>query len=267
VLWTEVTEPYGGTMGRVAQDGELLVPDPWGIGDEDGETRVGYTGHVRDGGSGLTYMQQRHYQAELGRFLSNDPVGFDVGTPNMFNRYAYAANSPFAFVDPDGRAAQAAGVVPVVGYAIYGYAALGLGVAASFDYGVNKTLGLFGFGVFAEQSDTPDSSGDNGSSDVPDGTTTVEDLIGQATPGWNTKGRTRQHDLPGGFDEANNDFDGLNPNDIETIDTPYGEGRTGTLPAVGTVIVRPGSSGESGGPTLEVQRGKKTEKFRYSESE
>ncbi|MGV6819683.1 MAG: hypothetical protein ACWA5T_04205, partial [Parvularcula sp.] len=30
--------------------------------------------------------------SELGRFLSNDPVGFSPDKPFMFNRYAYVAN-------------------------------------------------------------------------------------------------------------------------------------------------------------------------------
>ena len=35
---------------------------------------IGYTGHVMDGATGLTYMQQRYYDPTLGRFLSVDPV-------------------------------------------------------------------------------------------------------------------------------------------------------------------------------------------------
>jgi RHS repeat-associated protein len=64
----------------------------------------GYTGHVQDASTGLTYMQQRYYDPLLGRFLSVDPVTMhDNGDPRLFNRYAYAGNNPYTFVDPDGR--------------------------------------------------------------------------------------------------------------------------------------------------------------------
>jgi RHS repeat-associated protein len=35
--------------------------------------------------------------------LSIDPVTTDANTGGSFNRYAYASNSPYKFVDPDGR--------------------------------------------------------------------------------------------------------------------------------------------------------------------
>jgi uncharacterized protein RhaS with RHS repeats len=45
-------------------------------------------------------MQARYYDPVIGRFYSNDPIGFrDI---HSFNRYAYANNNPFSFVDPDG---------------------------------------------------------------------------------------------------------------------------------------------------------------------
>jgi uncharacterized protein RhaS with RHS repeats len=45
-------------------------------------------------------MQARYYDPVIGRFYSNDPVGFrDV---HSFNRYAYANNNPYKYVDPDG---------------------------------------------------------------------------------------------------------------------------------------------------------------------
>jgi uncharacterized protein RhaS with RHS repeats len=46
-------------------------------------------------------MQQRYYDPVVGRFYSNDPVGFSADKPMMFNRYAYANNNPYKFVDPD----------------------------------------------------------------------------------------------------------------------------------------------------------------------
>jgi hypothetical protein len=42
------------------------------------------------------------------RFLSVDPVGFKEGNPASFNRYAYANNNPYKYIDPDGREAVGA---------------------------------------------------------------------------------------------------------------------------------------------------------------
>jgi uncharacterized protein RhaS with RHS repeats len=48
-------------------------------------------------------MQARYYDPAIGRFLSIDPVEFSASRPDMFNRYAYAANDPVNMIDPDGR--------------------------------------------------------------------------------------------------------------------------------------------------------------------
>lgn len=64
---------------------------------------TGYTGHVMDQRTGLTYMQQRYYDPQIGRFLSVDPMPSDVTTGWNFNRLNYAANNPYRFTDPDGR--------------------------------------------------------------------------------------------------------------------------------------------------------------------
>jgi len=64
---------------------------------------IGYTGHVNDASTGLTYMQARYYDPVLGRFYGNDPVGF-TGEVDTFNRYSYVANNPYKYVDPDGQA-------------------------------------------------------------------------------------------------------------------------------------------------------------------
>jgi RHS repeat-associated protein len=64
---------------------------------------LGYTGHVNDTETGLTYMQQRYYEPLAGRFLSVDPVVTDRNTGRSFNRYSYANLNPYRYVDPDGR--------------------------------------------------------------------------------------------------------------------------------------------------------------------
>jgi RHS repeat-associated protein len=49
--------------------------------------------------------------ASGGRFLSVDPVTTDGSTGSSFNRYAYGNNSPYKYVDPDGRNAIAVGII------------------------------------------------------------------------------------------------------------------------------------------------------------
>lgn len=50
----------------------------------------------------LIYMQQRYCDPVIGRFYSNDPVGFSADNPMMFNRYTYANNNPYKYTDPKG---------------------------------------------------------------------------------------------------------------------------------------------------------------------
>lgn len=59
-----------------------------------------------DGATGLTYMQQRYYDPQIGRFLSVDPITPSGKTGGNFSRYWYANNNPFRFTDPDGREAE-----------------------------------------------------------------------------------------------------------------------------------------------------------------
>ncbi len=74
--------------------------DAFGIGGSEGS--YGFAGHFTDD-LGLIYMGARHYDPLIGRFLSIDPVMMDPNTGANWNRYAYANNSPYKFVDPDGR--------------------------------------------------------------------------------------------------------------------------------------------------------------------
>jgi RHS repeat-associated protein len=75
-------EPYGYQTTPALQDGP------------------NYTGHVADAATGLIYMQARYYDPLCGCFLSNDPV---TALKGPFNRYWYANDNPYRFVDPDGR--------------------------------------------------------------------------------------------------------------------------------------------------------------------
>lgn len=49
--------------------------------------------------TGFHYMQHRYYSAQLGRFISEDPLGLEAGDVN-FRRYCF--NNPLGFTDPTG---------------------------------------------------------------------------------------------------------------------------------------------------------------------
>ena len=53
--------------------------------------------------TGLVYFSKRYYDPQMGRWFTTDPAGFVDGT----NLYTYLLNSPFAYIDPDGRFAFA----------------------------------------------------------------------------------------------------------------------------------------------------------------
>ena len=91
VIERTVYEPYGANVGAGPSDAP------------------GFTGHVADSATGLTYMQQRYVDPQLGVFLSVDPINARSHPVDFFNRYKYAANNPFKFTDPDGRCAKVTG--------------------------------------------------------------------------------------------------------------------------------------------------------------
>jgi RHS repeat-associated protein len=80
---------------------------PYGERQEDPQSAnyggVGYTGHVQDADSGMVYAGARYYDPLIGRFMAIDPAPVSPSHAMTFNRYAYAANSPMRFWDPDGR--------------------------------------------------------------------------------------------------------------------------------------------------------------------
>ena len=87
VLWTEKYTPYGIAL----------------VNDAANDNQAGFTGHIKDTDTGLTYMQARYYDPVIGRFLSIDPVTFQESMlPGQFNRYAYTWNNPVNANDPDG---------------------------------------------------------------------------------------------------------------------------------------------------------------------
>ena len=91
---TDVTDGASAVLAR-------YTFDAWGrrtLATGTDVTTVGYTGHRWQGTAGIWLTLYRGYDADLGRWLSEDPVGFADG-PNVFG---YAGNEPIASFDPLG---------------------------------------------------------------------------------------------------------------------------------------------------------------------
>jgi RHS repeat-associated protein len=78
--------------GGTGSSGQILNPD---------HRYCGSLGHKYDSMNGLVYMRARYYEAETGRFISEDPANDGA------NWYSYGSNIPTKYVDASGKDASA----------------------------------------------------------------------------------------------------------------------------------------------------------------
>ncbi len=96
-----LTDHLGSTAGLTDANGnvsEQQVYDSFGQTAGSTRTRYGYTGRERDPDNGLLYYRARWYDPQLGRFISEDPIGLAGG----INQFAYVGNDPQNGTDPSG---------------------------------------------------------------------------------------------------------------------------------------------------------------------
>jgi len=118
VVWRKSYAPYGQPIGPAAPN------------------EPGYTGKLEEPDLGIQNFGARWYDPRIGRFLAIDPAGFGASNPQSFNRYAYANNNPYKYVDPDGRAAETALDVISLGLSAHAFQndpSLGNGLGLAYD--------------------------------------------------------------------------------------------------------------------------------------
>jgi RHS repeat-associated protein len=89
------TTALTGTTGKLV---ERITYDGFGNSAGSAKTRYGFTGRERDSLTGLMYYRARFYDPQLGRFISEDPIGLAGG----INQFAYVGNNPQNGTDPSG---------------------------------------------------------------------------------------------------------------------------------------------------------------------
>jgi RHS repeat-associated protein len=89
-----MTDAEGNTVwsGDVSPFGDYTVIDS----DEYEELALKFTGKDMDEDVGLYYFNARWYDAETGRFITEDPIR------DGLNWYGYVSNNPLRFIDPTG---------------------------------------------------------------------------------------------------------------------------------------------------------------------
>jgi RHS repeat-associated protein len=96
-----------GVVSHIKRDpyGQIVDPaNPTMVLNESvaGETTIGFVGGEQDRELDLVNLNHRLYDPRTARFISPDPLLFDMYWGQSYNRFSYALNNPMAFVDPTG---------------------------------------------------------------------------------------------------------------------------------------------------------------------
>jgi RHS repeat-associated protein len=237
LLWRESYAPYGERLTHEA-------------GSKD---TVWYTGKPEEAAFGLNYFGARWYDPKIGRFMGVDPAGFSADNIHSFNRYVYANNNPYVYLDPDGKSAlaielgkdgAAAGTFICGPWCAAAGGVIGAGVGL---WGTKELLGYLSEG-----------KGDDDVPGLPDGLVGVQDDKSGDRGNRHVSGPlTPEH---GGTGNAQDDFDHLTGGSGKPAPDNYPEG---TRIGSNGIVIRPGT--ESKGPRIDIpaKGGKPHETLHY----
>ena len=243
LLWREDYKPYGERIRK-----EVASKD----------NTLWYTGKPHEEDFGLSYFGARWYSPQMGRFTGLDPAGFSEGNVQSFNRYAYANNNPYRYVDPNGHSAILAlcaagpeGCIIGAVVTIYSFVSA---VKGTQDALLNENVKSDGEG--STQNDNSSAVQPKQSPDLPKG------LVGDQSDQRSGQ-RGKRHNsgslLPenGGTGNAETDFDHL------TGGTGQADPKTGHIIGDNGVRYRPGKSSEGPRIVIPANGGKPHETLHY----
>ncbi len=92
----------GAVFGRQKRDPFGRLYTPGNFTDPTPTVSLGFIGQPEDRQEGLINLNRRLYDANIGRFISPDPLVKSLLDGQAYNRFAYASNNPLSFIDPSG---------------------------------------------------------------------------------------------------------------------------------------------------------------------
>jgi type VI secretion system secreted protein VgrG len=104
-VWHYVTDHLGTPQEMYDQDGEIVWAadfSAYGLTArslaQEVDNPIRFPGQYHDEESGLHYNRFRYYDPQVGRYINQDPIGFNGGS----NLYSYAYDAPSVAYDPTG---------------------------------------------------------------------------------------------------------------------------------------------------------------------
>ena len=243
VVWKENYRPYGERVLNQAAN-------------NNNTNKIGYAGKPFDNQTGLTYMGARYYDPVLGRFMGIDPKGVDPDNIHSFNRYAYANNNPYKFVDPDGRSPLLA--IPLgLGVLVIGggyYALAPPDKQRDMLTSIGRLSRAIKNAMHAESAESGNKDAPSSAGGVKAAPPVPSDLVGDqgSDSAGLTKNGKRHTSGPmtpenGGTGDASKDFDKLTGGNVQPAGGTY---PPGTLVGPNGVVLRPGQ--KSSGPRIDI---------------
>lgn len=223
----------------------------------------------------------RFYDAQIGRWHSQDPLAEIYENQGSYN---YAINNPILMLDADGMAIDT-GEYHIIDVTVVGHIGIGSGIAVPLPRTIpiitvrpapppNPFFLIFALILLPSNWNNHQPSCElcgiqrlrAEAKQAEQEKTWQEDILNKAKkqPPRSGSSKAEQHITKGGYKEAGEDFEKLQPSNVVPLRNPKNNGKVGLLEDGSRIIVREKS--KEGSPTLERQfpNGSVT-KIRYGE--